>query len=203
MKTYPIIGLGGTNGSGKDTVANFLVDRFGYLFVSGSGLLRQEARRRDLPVEREVLRSISAEWRRQSGLGVIIDKAVEAYESSSEQLSGLVIASLRNPGEADRVHDFGGLVIWIDADAHIRYDRIQRNLVSRNRPEEDNKTFEEFLREEADEMHRPADGDSASLDGAAVKSRSDETLMNDSNDLTVLAEDLRAILIKHKLVKAE
>ena len=70
-----IIGIAGTNGAGKDTVGELLAEHYGYLFVSVTELLRAEARRRGLPVEREVLRSISAEWRRELGLGVLVDKA--------------------------------------------------------------------------------------------------------------------------------
>ena len=55
-----IIGIGGTNGSGKDTVGHMLVERYNWLFVSVSDFLREEARRRHLPVERQHLSSISA-----------------------------------------------------------------------------------------------------------------------------------------------
>ena len=65
MALTKIIGLSGTNGSGKDTVGEMLAAQHGYLFVSVSDLLREEARRRNLPVTREVLRTISAEWRRE------------------------------------------------------------------------------------------------------------------------------------------
>ena len=46
---------------------------------------------------------VSAEWRRESGLGVLVDKAVSEYEKAETEYSGLAIASLRNPGEADRM----------------------------------------------------------------------------------------------------
>ena len=65
-------------------------------------------------MEREVLRTISAEWRRELGLGVLVDKAYAEYQVGDYK--GLAIASLRNPGEADRVHALGGSVLWIDAD---------------------------------------------------------------------------------------
>jgi cytidylate kinase len=80
MSDVKIIGISGSNGSGKDTVGHILANQFGYLFISVTELLRAEARKRELPVEREVLRTISAEWRREQGLGVLIDKAVEHYQ---------------------------------------------------------------------------------------------------------------------------
>ena len=182
-KRLLIIGLSGTNGSGKDTVGHILADKHGYLFISVTELLRSEARRRGEPVEREVLRTISAEWRRELGLGVLVDKAVAEYEKDTDKYRGVVMASLRNPGEADRIHEFGGTMVWVDADPHIRYDRIQANAAHRARAEEDNKTFEQFLSEEAEEMYRQTGADDATLDIAAVKDRCDVFIPNDSNDL--------------------
>jgi dephospho-CoA kinase len=181
-----IIGLAGTNGSGKDTVGQILADNHGYLFISVTNLLRAEAERRGQPVEREVLRTISAEWRRESGLGVLIDKAVAEYEKDGGQHTGLAIASLRNPGEADRVHELGGRVIWVDADPRVRYDRIQANAANRGRAAEDQKSFEQFQTEEAAEMNKPANGDAANLNMSGVKTRCDTFINNDNNDLATL-----------------
>jgi dephospho-CoA kinase len=183
MSRKKFIGLAGSNGSGKDTVGHILAEKYGYLFISVTELLRNEAKRRGLPVEREVLRSISAEWRRELGLGVLVDKAVAEYQKDADKYSGVVMASLRNPGEADRIHEFGGTMVWVDADPKVRYDRVRANAESRNRAEEDNKTFEEFLAEEAVEMHVPEGGDVAMLDGAAVKARCDITIINDGQNI--------------------
>ena len=51
-----------------------LAHHHNYMFISVTDLLRNEARRRGLPVVRENLRTISAEWRRELGLGVLVDK---------------------------------------------------------------------------------------------------------------------------------
>jgi cytidylate kinase len=192
MSKHTIIGLAGTNGSGKDTVGHILAQKHGYLFISVTDLLRAEARRRGEPVNREVLRTISAEWRRELGLGVLIDKAIAEYEMVQDKYTGLVMASIRNPGEADRVHDFGGVMIWIDAEPAVRYERVQKNAASRDRAEEDNKTYEEFLAEEQAEMH--SGGDAATLDGSAVKGLSDIFLDNGSTDLTGLEQQLISVL---------
>jgi cytidylate kinase len=178
-----IIGLSGTNGSGKDTIGHMLTERHGFLFISGSEMLRQEAHARGEEPTRQVLRTISAEWRRESGsLGVLIDKAVEQYQEVAKQYpGGLVIASLRNPGEADRVHELNGCVVWTDADPRVRYDRIQAHAAERNRAEEDNKTFEQFVAEEQAEM--TSSGDAATLNMSAVKERADVVIANDGNDI--------------------
>lgn len=190
-----IIGLAGTNGSGKDTVGQILAEKYGYLFVSVTEILRAELKRRNLEVNRENLRGLSAEWRRESGqLGVLVDKAVAEFEKTPKK-AGVAIASLRNPGEADRVHELGGTVVWVDADPKIRYDRIQANIANRGeRAGEDKKTFEQFLAEEAAEMNKPEGSDNAVLDMAAVKERSDISIDNGSNDIAKLQSDLTKAL---------
>jgi len=177
MPKINLIGVGGTNGSGKDTVGQMLAQRHGWLFVSVSDLLRDEARRRGQPVEREVLRSISAQWRRQFGLGVLVDKAVEQFKEAGGKYYGVVAVPMRNPGEAQHVKDLGGLLVWVDADPKIRYQRIY----SRKRSAEDNKTYQQFLAEEQAEMRHS--GDQATLNMSGVKAISDILLQNDSNDI--------------------
>lgn len=184
-KNLKFIGLSGTNGSGKDAAGNMLAEKYGYLFIDVAELLRNEARRRAIVVERKNLRAISSEWRRELGLGVLVDKAIAQYEKDSDKYSGIVIASLRNPGEADRIHEFGGIVVWLDADQRVRYDRIQKSLAIRNRAGEDNKTFEEFQTEEYAEMHPPEGSDNATLDMLGVKTKSDIIVSNDDNNLDV------------------
>lgn len=192
LSKQKVIGIAGTNGSGKDTVGKILADKHGYLFVSVTDLLRGEAQSRGQPVTREVLRSISAEWRRQSGLGVLVDKAMELYETQQANYKGLAVASLRNSGEADRIHELGGTVVWVDADPQVRYDRVQANAAQRDRVGEDQKTFEEFLAEEQAEMQHS--GDKATLNTAAVKDQSDIFLNNDSDSIADLESDLAQAL---------
>ena len=79
-----LIGVAGTNGAGKDSVGEILAKEHGYMFISVTNLLRAECTKRGLPIEREHLRAISSEWRRDGGLGVLVDKAVEHYRQSDE-----------------------------------------------------------------------------------------------------------------------
>jgi cytidylate kinase len=177
-----LYGISGTNGSGKDSLGEYLAKEYNFLFVSVTDLLREEAKKRGLPVERENLREISAEWRRESGLGVLVDKAVELFNNEGGEVAyaGLVMASLRNPGEADRIHELDGKMIWLDANPLIRYERI----VSADRGRGDKEashTFEQFLAEQEAEMKHS--GDHATLSMADVKERCDICIANDSNDI--------------------
>lgn len=188
----PFIGLSGTNGSGKDTVGLLLSQNHNYYFISVTELLRAELHRRGLPIERRHLRELSAEWRREHGLSVLVDQAAKVYDTLPDNTyEGLVISSLRNPYEADRIHELGGVVLWVDANPRIRFERIQ--LAKRQgREGEDDKTYEEFLTEEAAEMK--SNGDAATLDMSAVKQRADHTILNEGKDLTQLTQDLQKVL---------
>jgi cytidylate kinase len=181
-KKLQIIGLTGTNGSGKDSVGQLLSEYHNYLFVSVTDLLRDELKARNLPITRENLRMVSAGWRRDKGLSVLIDMAMTAYEAVKDHYVGIVIASLRNPGEADRVHELGGIVIWVDADPRIRYDRVQANAKTRSRSGEDNKTYEQFMVEEASEMNSLVGDDDTALSMSGVKLRSDMQIDNSKPD---------------------
>jgi dephospho-CoA kinase len=186
-----IIGLGGTNGAGKDSVAKLLSEQYGYLFVDATAMFVEELTKRGWPTDREHKAKLSAEWRREHGMAAVVDRAVAKYEQAPPSTyRGLVVSSLRHPGEVDRVHELQGHVLWIDAEPQVRYQRI--STANRGRGAEDDKTYEEFLAEEQREM--TPTGDAATLNMSAVKERADRTLWNNSSDPGTLAQELATIL---------
>lgn len=189
-----IIGISGTNGAGKDTVGHILEEDHGYLFVSVTDVLRAELKRQGFPVDREHLRELSASWRREFGYGVLIDRAMDVYNDQPKgKYKGVAIASLRNPFEADRVHELGGEVWWLDADPLLRFTRIKANAATRARAQEDEKTFEEFLAEEKAEMYPT--GDEATLNMSAVRDKSD-VMMNGGHEMQLVRQEVGALLIE-------
>jgi len=186
-----IIGIAGTNGAGKDTIAEMLAAKHGFLFVGATEMFLGELVKRGWPTDREHKAMLSAEWRREFGMGVVVDKAVAEFEKTNGAYQGLVVSSLRHPGEAARVHELGGEVWWVDADPKVRYERIQRAKRA-GRELEDNKTFEEFMADEAREM--TPSGDAATLNTAALETLADRTLYNESTDTVQLAKDVEAAL---------
>lgn len=179
-----VIGLSGTNGSGKDAVGQIIRDEYGYLFVSVTDILRDELKKEGKSTERENMRELGDKWRREIGLSVLVDKAVEIFNSKKDRYKGLVVASIRNTGEAEYIHQLGGIMVWVDADPKIRYERV----ASRQRSD-DNKTFDEFLKEEQDEME--AYGDETGLAVGEVKKLCDEFIENNSSDKHQLEQTVK------------
>lgn len=182
----PLFGLGGTNGAGKDSVAEMLAERHGFLNASATDMFVVELKKRGWPIDREHKSKLSAEWRREFGMGVIVDKAVEMYQANPDKYKGVIVGSLRHPGETDRVHELGGKQLWVDADPKVRYERVSKNAHLRGRAAEDDKTYEEFIAEEEREM-TPV-GDEATLNMSAVKERADIFIENNGNDITAFKD---------------
>lgn len=184
-----IIGLSGTNGSGKDTVAEIIEKNYEFFVVSANKMLGDELVKRGQTADRVNKSALSAEWRREFGLDVIVNKAIE--QAKSVGATKLIVGSLRNPGEAQRVKELNGKMIWVDADPKIRYERIQAG--NRGRVE-DNKTFAEFQADEEREMNH--EGDKATLSSAEVKKLCDIFIEN-NGDYDGLLKDVNNKLEKY------
>lgn len=147
MKLPDIIGIAGTNGSGKDTLAELREELQGALNTSLSDVLRREATKRGLSHERKNLRAISTEWENELGEGALVQKVLEYYQSERGGRGGLSISSVRRVTEAKAIKQAGGVIVWVDADQRQRYDRI----AARNRSD-DTISFEEFAEQERAEL---------------------------------------------------
>jgi dephospho-CoA kinase len=176
MKLPEIVGVAGTNAAGKDTLGELRQSLQHAKFVSLSDILRRELDKRGLTHERHNLRTLSKEWRDEGGSGILAVKSIALYEEekAAEGYSGLTLTSIRHPDEAAAIQKAGGIVIWVDADPKIRYQRIlKRNL---GRPE-DQKTYEQFIDEENAEMHLSEAG--GGLDMAGVRDVADLKIINE------------------------
>ena len=186
MKLPQIIAIAGTNGSGKDTVGELLRDEKQYDFVSLSDILRGELDKENLPHSRENLSMMSKRIRDADGDGGLAQLAINQYKQTSSA-SGLCLTSIRTPGEVDVIHQAGGVVVWMDADDRIRYERIIRT--QRGRPE-DQVTFEEFLDHQAAEMSPTEQGNGLNM--GAVKEKADIFLTNEFDSVETYKEYLKS-----------
>jgi len=186
-KLPEIIGLAGTNGAGKDTLGDLRLKLHNARKVSLSDILRDEADKRGLPHERIHLGAISTELSTQLGAGALSLATIKNFqETRTYGETGLSIVSIRRPDEGRAIQDVGGKLIWIDADRHIRYQRIldaNRGRVT------DVKTFEEFCAEEDREMY-PESPDPFTLNMSAVRDIADIHVVNEFDSKTKFEKNL-------------
>jgi dephospho-CoA kinase len=77
MTLPEVIGIAGTLSSGKDTLAEYLVENYGYTHVSTGDMVRAEAMKRFGNIERPTLQIVGPALRAESGAGVLVAKALE------------------------------------------------------------------------------------------------------------------------------
>jgi dephospho-CoA kinase len=185
MKNPWLIGIGGTNASGKDTLAQYLVEKHGFMFVSTSDMIREEAMKREGNILRSTLVKVSNQMRAEKGAGVLIDLCIKKFKKSDNKI-GLVASSIRTKGEVDEIKKQGGILVFVDADSKTRYERLQ----SRQRAD-DFISYKQFLAEQDAEWHQSDDPGVQSI--KSVKEAADYNLTNDSNEAAFLKKAEAAI----------
>ncbi|MDO8408431.1 MAG: AAA family ATPase [bacterium] len=180
-----IIGVTGTNGAGKGEVVRYLVERLGFMHYSVSGFITEEVIRNGLSVDRDNMIMVGNDLRACFGPAHIVESL---YEKARSDGCDSVIESLRALAEVRRVRKLGGLIIGIDADPAIRYQRIRAR-----RGAKDAVSFDEFIAQERSEMN-PGEVTKQDLRGALRAA--DVVVVNDGT-----LEELHEML-GHALKKA-
>lgn len=180
-----IIGITGTNGSGKGTVVDYLVREKGFAHYSVRSFLTSEIERRGLPVDRTHMRLVGNELRKQGKS--IIPKLYE--QAIQDGVKNAVIESIRNVGEAEFLKSKGARIIAVDADQKLRYTRIQKR-----RSATDKVDFPTFVIHEEREMHPEGPHD---MDVRGVMALADMTIFNEGT-LEDLHQKIEDFLTKYK-----
>jgi dephospho-CoA kinase len=169
-----ILGITGTIGAGKGTVVDYLVKKHGFTHYSVRDAITEEILRRGLPVNRPNLNEVATDLRRTHGPSHFGD----FFRARAEEqgVTDFIIESIRNPKEAERIHEHGGFILVVDAPEHARYERV----VGRG-SHTDKVTFEEFQVQEAREMTSEDPSDPSYMDIKAVMRMADATIMNDGS----------------------
>jgi dephospho-CoA kinase len=142
MKLPDLIGIAGTFGSGKDTLAEVLVAQHGFTHASTSDMVRAAARHWYGSIERPILNKTATRLRQENGGGALVLEALQ-------QPRPLVITGIRSLGEARALKAAGGTLVFVDADPHVRFDRMK----ARRRDSETALNFQQFMAGEAHEMY--------------------------------------------------
>jgi dephospho-CoA kinase len=135
-----IIGISGTLGSGKDTVAK-IVGSKGFQHFSTADILRTETSKLGREIDRETLRTTGNELRRKYGSGFLAELALKM----AGQSQNMVVSGLRSPGEIDFLKNQKNFYLFfVDAPVELRYQRI----TGRGRNLEDKSDLESFKKSE-------------------------------------------------------
>jgi dephospho-CoA kinase len=142
-----LIGVAGTAGSGKDTVAGLVCQMFTMQNLSSGDFLRVITRYvyrepYDFNPARDQLYQVANYLRTEIHPATLVKLCI--LQAEAQELPGAVISGLRSMGEAEAVREAGGIIVGVDADPHIRYER----MTARRRDAEASWTLEEFLKQD-------------------------------------------------------
>jgi dephospho-CoA kinase len=193
---YKLVGIGGMPRSGKDTVAELLMNA-GYMGVSFGDIVREYCfdRHKDKPDPISVANMTdTSNWLRETyGPDVILREALKRFEAKraeGEHYEGLVLFSVRAPIEVDFILEHGGELLWIDADDAVRHQRNNANLRKGELPV----TLEEFKASEALQWQpQPGIPKEVQMDLAYVKDHATQRLVNNNADREAFLADARQL----------
>ncbi len=138
-----LIGLTGTNASGKGAAAVFF-QTHGFAYFSLSDVIRDELRQQGLKTSRDTLIRTGNRLREKFGPDILARRIMEKITKNS------IIDSIRNPHEIEYLRSQGHLLLLaIDAPLEVRFGRARR----RGR-DESASTLEEFAAKENQEKTR-------------------------------------------------
>lgn len=180
-----ILGVTGTDGSGKGTVVDYLVREKGFTHYPARAIFIEEIERRGIENNRANMRLMGNYFRATHGDDFLIQyylpKIAEAGDAKA------AIESIRAVAEAETLKKNGGILVAVDANEHLRYKRVQQR-----RSSSDQVSFEEFKQQEALELDDP---DPHGMQKRKVMEMADYTVTNDGT-LEELHAQVDAVLEK-------
>lgn len=192
-----IIGIGGLPRSGKDTLADLLMERGYYGFSFGDFTRRHSLERhkdKPDPISVENMTETSNWLRETYGPDVILQEALKEFnakQATGESYQGLALFSVRAPVEVDWILNHGGELIWVEATDAVRYERGIQNL----RQGELRISLEEFKRQEALQWQpQPGVPKEAQMNISYVKQKATKVLENNGNDIEAFKKEAEKAL---------
>lgn len=180
-----IIGLTGSFGAGKGCVANYLVNKKGFAHFSARSFITEEIKKRGLPIDRDTMAIVANDLRKNGGPTYIFEKLVD---QAKEHGGNAVVESVRAVAEAKYIKEQGGVILGIDADPKVRYERtVKRGS------ETDHVSFDEWHTQELKESN-PDDPTKQDIFGALKES--DVIIMN-SSSIKELEKEIDDFLKNH------
>lgn len=180
-----IIGIAGRTRSGKDALAEMLIEN-DYFGVSLGDIVRNESRKRHAsepdPISVKNMTETANYLRTQHGADFALKQAIEQFDEAqkTKKYKGLVAFSVRAPVEADFILKNHGKLVWVEASDQIRHKRS----VDHRRPGEPEQTLDEMLAQESmQEAPNPALPEEVQMNIPYIKSKATHIIENNGNDL--------------------
>lgn len=192
-----IIGVSGRDRSGKDTVAELLVEA-GYFGFSFGDYTREQARKRHAgdpnPISVKNMTETSNWLRTQYGPDVILKEALRSYEKEiahGKDYKGVVLYSVRAPIEADFITKKKGELVWVEASDEVRL----RRRLSAHREGEAQVSLEEMLAQEALQADpQPGIPEAVQMNLNYIKKNATRVIENNGNDLAEFKTKIKEAL---------
>lgn len=115
-----LIGITGTNGSGKGAVVEYLIASKNYSHYTGRSIILEELKKRGLPAKRTSFRDVANDLRKQHGPAYIMEELFKMAEGEEN----VVLESVRTIGEAEFLKSKGVKILAVDAKKETRYERV-------------------------------------------------------------------------------
>ncbi len=175
-----IIGLSGPIASGKGEIKQYLETEYEAVSFKFSDILREILQRLNIAINRENLQSLSTDLRNRFGNDILAKTIAQDSINSNSKI--IIIDGVRRVDDIKYLLPLSNFkLISVEADIKLRYERIKL----RNENEGDqNKSFEQFIQEEARE---------AELEIPKVMALANFKIINNL-DLTSLYEQTKIIM---------
>jgi dephospho-CoA kinase len=142
-----IVGVVGLNGSGKDTFAEYVVKKYGFVHKDLGQEIRNELKRlKKNHLDRNEMIKLGNDRRVEYGFDYW---AAEAIKSTKKDL---IITSVRNPKEVQKIVSSEGIVVEISANPKLRYERTVDRVKKDKSAHGDVSSFNEFKNKENKEL---------------------------------------------------
>jgi dephospho-CoA kinase len=138
---YMIIGITGTLGAGKGTIAEYLTKKHNFVYFSVRNFYAGEVVRRGKLANRDTISAVAHELRSAHGPTY----AIEQLLAHARPGQSIVIESIRTQDEVEYLKSKGGILWSIDADLRMRFERSAKRDTALAL------TFEQFSAKDAEE----------------------------------------------------
>jgi dephospho-CoA kinase len=144
-----LLGIVGLNGAGKDTVARYLVENYGFVHEDFGQEIRNELKVLGKnPLDRNEMVILGNERRTEFGADYWAVRLLKRHVGTKD----LVLTSIRNPSEVEAIKGKGGVMVEVFADIKVRYERTVQRVKNDPNSHGDIASFEDFKAKEDREL---------------------------------------------------